>query len=47
MNDQERRDEAKLLKRTGKTHADNDHGRYAMGWAQRYNDRSKRGKTLL
>nr|MDO8112391.1 hypothetical protein [Candidatus Sigynarchaeota archaeon] len=46
MNDQERKDEAKLLKRTGKNYNDDDHGRYTMGWAQRYGDRSKKGKTL-
>ncbi|NMC08232.1 MAG: hypothetical protein GYA24_23700 [Candidatus Lokiarchaeota archaeon] len=42
MNDQERRDAAKRIKRDHKNHLDDDHGRYETGWAQRFGGRMKK-----
>ncbi len=42
MNDQERRDEARLLKRIHKDQSDDDHGRVQTSWAQRYGGRMRK-----
>ncbi len=42
MNDQERRDAARLLKRDHKDQHDDDRGRDQIGWTRRYGDRMRK-----
>lgn len=42
MNDRDRKDEARVLRRSMKNHRDEDHGRYGITWAQRFGGRVKK-----